>query len=153
MAPHGLPPFPSHIHTLLFLFLSGFNFVNCLKFYDVKKNMMYIHERDIWTQFRWDNSQVSLLLEQVRSSIARKLGIDLLFVAKLVKMSLIFLFHWAMWQGCVIFVEKHIKDIWTSNWNLKIFATPTAPLSFSKPLFGRRLSSGWGCNLALSNFR
>ena len=26
---------------------------------------MYIHEREIWTQFRWDNSRVSLLLEQV----------------------------------------------------------------------------------------
>ena len=26
---------------------------------------MYIHERENWTQFRWDNSRVSLLLEQV----------------------------------------------------------------------------------------
>ena len=27
--------------------------------------MMYIHERDNWTDFRWDNSQVSLLQEKV----------------------------------------------------------------------------------------
>ena len=27
--------------------------------------MMYIHERDNWTRFRWDASQVSLLQEQV----------------------------------------------------------------------------------------
>ena len=26
---------------------------------------MYIHERDNWTNFRWDNSQVSLLQEKV----------------------------------------------------------------------------------------
>ena len=26
---------------------------------------MYIHERDNWTDFRWDTSQVSLLQEQV----------------------------------------------------------------------------------------
>ena len=26
---------------------------------------MYIHERDNWTRFRWDDSQVSLLQEQV----------------------------------------------------------------------------------------
>ena len=29
------------------------------------KCMMYIHERDNWTDFRWDNSQVSLLQEKV----------------------------------------------------------------------------------------
>lgn len=33
--------------------------------------MMYIHERDHWTRFRWDDSQVSLLHEQV----CRKQGI------------------------------------------------------------------------------
>ena len=27
--------------------------------------MMFIHERDNWTKFRWDDSRVSLLQEQV----------------------------------------------------------------------------------------